>query len=117
LLNSKNCLDCYDTTDSEDCKYVQVGLEIKDVMDGSNMYIRPEKCYFSLGTLEVYNVIFSIYIFHSTNIMYSQQCYNCQNCFGCSGLRQKEYCILNKQYTKEEYQRLVPKIIKHMQER
>jgi hypothetical protein len=26
----------------------------------------------------------------------------------------KEYCILNKQYTKEEYEILVPKIIEHM---
>ena len=30
------------------------------------------------------------------------------------GLRSKQYCILNKQYTKEEYEELVPKIIKHM---
>ncbi len=28
--------------------------------------------------------------------------------------KEKEYCILNKQYTKEEYEKLVPKIIEHM---
>jgi len=32
-------------------------------------------------------------------------------------MNKKEYCILNKQYTKEEYERLVPKIIEQMQER
>jgi len=26
-----------------------------------------------------------------------------------------KYCILNKQYSKEEYEELVPKIIEHMQ--
>ena len=31
-----------------------------------------------------------------------------------SSLRNKSYCILNKQYTKEEYEELVPKIIEHM---
>ena len=31
-------------------------------------------------------------------------------------LKQKKYCILNKQYTKEEYEKLVPKIKKHMNE-
>ncbi|MFH0712241.1 MAG: hypothetical protein V2A55_00050 [Candidatus Jorgensenbacteria bacterium] len=34
--------------------------------------------------------------------------------FGCVGLRNKQYCILNKQYTKEEYESLIPRIIKHM---
>ncbi|MDP2669631.1 MAG: hypothetical protein Q8O99_01100 [bacterium] len=36
--------------------------------------------------------------------------------FGCSNLRNKQYCIFNKQYTQEEYEQLVPKIITHMQE-
>ena len=39
---------------------------------------------------------------------------NSANLFGCIGLRGKEYCILNKQYTKEEYETLVPKIIEKM---
>jgi hypothetical protein len=30
------------------------------------------------------------------------------------GLHDKSYCILNKQYTKEEYEELVPKIIEKM---
>lgn len=29
-------------------------------------------------------------------------------------MKRKKYCILNKQYTKEEYEALVPKIIEHM---
>ncbi|OGC82660.1 MAG: hypothetical protein A2V81_03460 [Candidatus Abawacabacteria bacterium RBG_16_42_10] len=42
--------------------------------------------------------------------------YGSKNCFGCVGLRQKEYCILNKQYSKEEYFNLVSRIRKHMRE-
>lgn len=34
--------------------------------------------------------------------------------FGCVGLRNKKYCILNKQYTKEQYEILVPQIIDSM---
>jgi hypothetical protein len=34
--------------------------------------------------------------------------------FGCIGLKHKRYCILNKQYTKEEYEELIPKIKQHM---
>ena len=38
------------------------------------------------------------------------------DCFGCVSIRNKKYCILNKQYTKEEYEELLPKIIAHMSE-
>lgn len=42
-------------------------------------------------------------------------CFNSnKNCFGCIGMRNKSYCILNKQYMKEEYEALLPKIIEHM---
>ena len=40
--------------------------------------------------------------------------FNSSHLFACVGLRNKQYCILNKQYTKEEYESLVPRIIKHM---
>ncbi len=36
--------------------------------------------------------------------------------FGCVGLKKKQYCILNKQYSKEEYIGLVKKIKKQMDE-
>ena len=46
--------------------------------------------------------------------MYSDTVAYCNNLFGCSNLHRMEYCILNKQYTKEEYQALVPRVIEHM---
>jgi hypothetical protein len=46
--------------------------------------------------------------------LYCFNCDNSSNLFGSSGLRNKEYYIFNKQYTKEEYEVLVPKIIEHM---
>jgi hypothetical protein len=45
---------------------------------------------------------------------YCQQIVSCQHCFGCEGLQHKQFCILNKQYTKEEYDQLMPKIIEQM---
>ncbi|PIR48600.1 hypothetical protein COU80_02720 [Candidatus Peregrinibacteria bacterium CG10_big_fil_rev_8_21_14_0_10_55_24] len=115
IENSKNCLDCYDVNESEDCRYVQVGVQVKDNFDCSNMYIKPELCYETLGTIEVFNTAYSIFIFHSQNLLYCDYCYHSSDCFGCSGLTRKKYCIFNKQYTKGEYEELVPKIIEHMQ--
>lgn len=114
LANSRNCENCYDVSDSEDLKYVQVGVQAKDLMDCSNMYIKPELAYEVLGTLGVYNVHFCLFVFNCSNLFYCEFCYGSQNCFGCIALRNKKYCIFNKQYTQEEYEALVPKIIGHM---
>jgi hypothetical protein len=46
---------------------------------------------------------------------YLDNCVEVEYCFGCVGLRKKKYCILNKQYTKEEYEILKNKIIKDME--
>jgi hypothetical protein len=45
---------------------------------------------------------------------YCDACQNSSNLFGCIGLKSKQYCILNKQYTKEEYFEMVEKIKKQM---
>jgi hypothetical protein len=47
-------------------------------------------------------------------VQYTFNCHDLKNCFGCVGLRKKQYCILNKQYTKEQYEELIPKIIEQM---
>jgi len=49
-----------------------------------------------------------------TDSCYCDMCFGAQDCFGCFGLKTKQYCILNKQYSKEEYLKLKEKIIEHM---
>lgn len=55
----------------------------------------------------------SIAIFDS---YYSELCSNSHNLLGCVGLKKTEYCILNRRYSKEEYQSMRDKIIVHMKE-
>jgi len=45
---------------------------------------------------------------------YCDFCISVSNAFGSISLNGGKYIILNKQYTKEEYEELLPKIIKHM---
>jgi hypothetical protein len=50
----------------------------------------------------------------SHDLTYCIDCFLCHDCFGCTGLKNKEYCVLNMQYSKEEYEKLVPRIIEQM---
>jgi hypothetical protein len=67
-----------------------------------------------LSVLNGYENLWNLFSLNSKYIFYSQFVNNCTNLFGCIGLRNKSYCIFNKQYTKEEYEILVPKIIEKM---
>ncbi|MBI4253199.1 hypothetical protein HY623_03435 [Candidatus Uhrbacteria bacterium] len=39
-----------------------------------------------------------------TNVSFSLNLQNCMDCFGCVNLKNKQHCIFNEQYTKEEYE-------------
>lgn len=116
LIDNKDCFECYDVADSKDCRYTNVWVETKDLMDTNNMYLKPERSYEVLGTIWTNNVHFSTYIFNSNNILYSQDCFDCNNLFWCVWLRNKEYCIFNKQYDKKDYEEKVEEIIEYMRE-
>jgi hypothetical protein len=63
-----------------------------------------------------YGVLFSLRASDSQHVLYSLFTSTSKHIFGCVGLRRSKYCILNKQYTQEEYERLVPKIIARMRQ-
>lgn len=117
VLNCKNVYMGFDLFGKvEDSKYVVHGVDgAKDVYDaygfGANITNSCEIV--DTGADSTYN-LFSVFTYTSQNTYYTYACHNCQDLFGCIGLRNKQYCILNKQYTKEEYEELLPKIIKHM---
>jgi len=117
IRGAKNCYACFDAdalkSSIEDCKYIVTATNIKDSYDMIQCGEGSELCYESC-TSWGYRILFSLLVQQSYDVSYSDMCFNSSNLFGCVGLRHKSYCILNKQYTKEEYERLVPKIIEHM---
>lgn len=118
IANSKDCYYCFESNSLKDCRYcTNMLIGAKDCMDVHTWGDRLERayncCIVGAGAM---NVFMSCYCaLGVSDLYYSYWCTrNVKNLFGCVGLRQKEYCILNKQYTKEEYETLVPKIIEHM---
>lgn len=114
LTDTENCRECFDIVRGKDCMYVQSALDAKDL----------QNCCFVIGEFGYENCecapvpfqsAFNLNSYTGSNLWYTDTCMNnCQNCFGCISLRHKEYCILNKQYSKDEYEELLPRIIAHM---
>lgn len=120
LFNTQRCNSCFDVSKGQDSKYVFNAQNVKKVHDmmvfGHDKGV--EYCYenHEIGD-SVRNVCFSDQVWSGvSNVWYSKLCMqNSHDLFGCIGLRKASYCILNKQYTKEEYEVLLPKVIAHMQ--
>lgn len=116
LENCKNCYESYDSFTSQDCLFMTRSDEQgKDILDTDHL-AQMELGYQSI-CISGYRVMGCYFIYHGTNLFYSEAMVSCKDCFGCSNLKQKQYCILNKQYRKEEYEKLVSQIIENMQKR
>jgi hypothetical protein len=114
ITNSKNIRESGDINDSIDLSYCN-------------------ECWWLINSYDTYetftwNYLYEIHGCNRTNqsmfwhisydcslSFYIDSCHNSSNLFGCVWLRNKSYCIFNKQYTKEEYETTVAKIISHMQ--
>ena len=120
IYNSKNVHNSYFVSGGENMKYCQL-LRIspsKDCYDYTLIGKNAELVYDSLIVgRNVSNIKFCHECYENAiNLEYCVNCSSSSNCFGCVGLRKKQYCILNKQYTKEEYFKMVERIKKHMDE-
>ena len=114
LTNCKNCVNCFDGHESENCKDSIRLLGAKDAHSFSYGGLDSELLYNSLASNYSHNIRFSVYSSSNRDCEYIDNCKQCADCFGCTGLSHKQYCILNKQYSKEEYEILMPKIIEAM---
>ncbi|MBI4652946.1 hypothetical protein HY750_01710 [Candidatus Kuenenbacteria bacterium] len=115
--NSQFCFDLFGLV--EDSKFLWWGgANCKDSYDGGpGIGDRSELLYEGVDNgIQSSRTKFSVVVWGCHNTYYCFNCHSCSYLFGCIGLRHKEYCILNKQYIKEEYEKLVPKIIEHMNE-
>jgi hypothetical protein len=119
ILNCKNVYMSFDVYGGvEDCKYAIHGWDgLKDCYDGYGFGANLTNSYEVVDTgIDATLNLFTVFTHSCQNVNYTYACQTSKNLFGCVGLRSKQYCILNKQYTKEEYEALVPKIIEHMNE-
>ncbi len=115
IFQSKNCHTCFDTLLSEDCKYLCFSPRCLNSMDATfNSPEGVELCYEVCSTVGSLSSMATFHSWYNHQTYYSIECHNCKNLFGCVGLKFKEYCILNKEYSPAEYEKKVSQIISHM---
>lgn len=89
--------DCYDLN--------EYGMQIQRVCEG-----------LAIG-INAYNIICSIFVNEQvTDVAYSFHVHHANDIFGCISVPRGQYCILNKQYSKDDYFALKARIVDHMKE-
>jgi len=115
IYQSKNThfsFDCIQVEDSKFCHQMQEAKNCYDIMTWG----RPAELLYDCMAIGA-NAYMNKFSAVSQDCSYNAYCYMCmfsKNLFGCVSMKRGEYCILNKQYSKEEYEELMPKIIEHM---
>ena len=118
IYNAKNCFWSFNTIYYEDSGYTFYTSRAKNCWDvyefGGNPDLKTvsERCYENVNTDTTYECAFLTASQNCTNCNYSDHLTNCADCFGCVGLKNKKYCILNNQLTKEQYETAVKSIKK-----
>lgn len=118
LADCNNCTNVFAWEKSENCMNCLRGREAKDCIDllgtwkievsGNNSCCGGGGGAYALKYSSWSEGRYSEYL---------DNCLECEYCFGCISLRKKKYCILNKQYTKEEYETLREQIVADMRAR
>lgn len=109
--NAQNLYDVTDFKNSENVRHSDSVLSHKDSMDilfsgGNSHHLYMTS---NIGS-QASNVKFSMSSKYCTDSEFIFNSKNLTNCFMCYGLENKSYCVLNKQYSPEEYWLLVDKI-------
>ena len=118
LYNARECYRCFDSSDLEYCNYCtqvqfgarhcydiyQFGIDIELCFDSAMIGYNIYNCYFCYDLLE-----------QCSDLQYCISLQGSKDCFACFGIKKGQYCILNKQYSREDYFSLRAKLIDRMQ--
>ena len=106
----KNMYLCFDAARSEDCAYIYDSHRNKNCFDLTQTF-SSEYCYECADCNKLNNCSFMSGCEYTFESSFCDYCTNCNHLFGCFGLAKKSYFILNKQYSKEDYEKEVKELI------
>lgn len=118
IYQSKNAKDSFLVREAENVRYtsyIEIG-PLRDCYDYSVWGAGAERIYEAVNTgLGAYNMRFADECWpEMRDSEYVLFCQSSSNLFGCVSMRNKHYAILNKEYSKEDFEQLRAKIIEQM---
>lgn len=116
LINCKNVRASFNSKNVHDGAYLEACEDLKDALDCTFTGWPAEIIYEGISNgVNCYNCKFCDTTWSCLNSEYCSSCHHSKELFGCFGLHSKNsYCILNKQYSPDDYQTLKTKIIENM---
>lgn len=117
--NIKNSKDITISHTCRDCSNILYCTDISESQDCMDIDGYGHNSFLMYNSVQVGR--YSNHIYYSASIGKSEYMFYCfevkksHHCFWCVNMRDVSYCIFNKQYTKEDRERIVPQLIERMQ--
>lgn len=111
IYYDKNCYLLFDSSWNENCCYLYDSFYNKNCLDMTYSGEDMQSCYETIDSKHAFNCN---YLFQSSSCQDSSYLFNCmdvKNSLGCVGLSHKQFCILNRQFAKEDYERIVKQVL------
>lgn len=107
---NKNTYYACDSTGHENSAYVFDSHRNKESLD-QTYSVENQSCYETTDCVNCNGCFYGKDLVKCLDCYFSEDLVDCQDCIGCTSLHSKQYCILNKQHTKEEYEKLKGRIL------
>ncbi len=107
LQNCDKSYWCFDGVETQNVRYVASILYSKNTQFSYSIGSQPTEFIYGGCVIKGGSMIKNSFnLFNCSFCTLCDSLISCNNCIACVGLKKKEYCILNKQYTKEEYEKI-----------
>ena len=113
-----SCKDCYlgfDDASCQDCLCVFDSFKAVNCADCDYVQL-SERLYECVDAFKCYNSAYLNFCARMYDSFFCWDCADCHNLFGCTHLKHKQYCIFNRQFSKEDYQKKVAELLKQSPE-
>jgi hypothetical protein len=114
LTESKNTRYSFEAGECEDCRYAFFSKNMKDSYDTTGYGYQSELLLSTAAVGYSSRVIGSALVSVCRDVEYSFGLESCNNCIGCDGLKNAEFCVLNKRYSEEEYRKIRTHIVEEL---
>jgi|SRR5581483_117515 len=107
----KNCYLCFDAAHDENGAYLYDTFEANNTLDATYCGDHADLSYEVVSSARLFNCNYVYWSEKCQDSSYLFNCLNVKNSLGCVDLAHKQYCILNRQFSKEEYEKISAEIL------